>query len=568
MLTAGSVAHKMGYVHTGHTGETMARSRRFSSLLAFTVVFSMMSLIPAGASDRVPLSLNGFFDIAVDDTQGRLFFSQGGGSSTVVVTDVAGTLVTEIDGLHDAMGMTLSEDGTGLWAALPTSNAVARIDTATLMETDRFALPDGVCPGSVAETEGVLAVGHSCNTYGGSGAYGSVGVLDPATGAWNDLGSGPFYQPFVASSPGAPGLVVAGDLGLSPTTLYSIGIVDGVPDTVTSRWDTGGNLRDLAMRPDGGTVVQASGAPYQHNSYTVPFLDDATSYTSTSYPNAVAWSADGSIVVTGTDSGYDIDVRVHAAGSPAAFAEYELAPHTLRPRGVAATADGAIVFAVTGDVHGEDLGLHILPGIASVASTVEVVGTATATVGEPTTLTGRLSFADGTVAAGRPIEVTRSYADVVESLGSVITDSTGAFSIVDVPTVATTIDYTFTFAGAPPYEPSSGITMLSVGKRQTELTISAESTGGKGKNRNDRIVTATLGETYTNRTVTITATPEGGATEVIAHGTVDADGELSATHTLAATTTFVANFDGDAWYETATAEITVEKTKGGGKPKK
>lgn len=541
----------------------MVRSKSFVTFIALVIAVSVLWVAPAAAADRTPLDLSGFFELEYDEANGVLYLSQGAGSSAVIVTDLSGNIVTEIQGLTDATGITLSEDGASLWVALPTLGSIARIDTTSLAEVQRYALPTGVCPGSVAETDGYVAVGHSCNTYAGTGGYGSVGVLDPASGVWSDLGTGPFYRPYVTSSPGSPGLVVAGDLGSSPTTLTTIGIVDGIPDVVSSRWNTGGNLRDLAMSPDGQVVVQASGAPYTHNAYTPVGLADAGSYTSTNYPNAVAWSADGSTVATGTDSPYDFDVRLHAAGSSPATAEYELAPYRLLPRGLAVSGDGSIAFAVSGDVYGDNIGLHVLPGL--IASTVEVVGTASVTVGHPVTLTGRLSFADGSPASGRSVEVRKSYADVDQLVGYASTDETGSFEIVDVPTVATTTSYTFSFAAAPPYASATGTTTVTVSKRSADLSISFTPGSGKGKNRTEDSVTATLGTTYTNRAVTITATPEGGSPTVIASGNVDAQGNLTTTYSLSATTTFVATFDGDAWYNPVSAETTAVQKKGGGK---
>ena len=69
-------------------------------------------------------------------------------------------------------------------------------------------------------------------------------------------------------------------------------------------------------------------------------------------------------------------------------------------------------------------------------------------------------------------------------------------------------------------------------------------------------VTAHLGTTHTNRSLTITAT-SGGSTVTVASGQVDSAGNLKATFQPTSTTTYRATFAGDDWYAPATAERTV-----------
>jgi hypothetical protein len=107
------------------------------------------------------------------------------------------------------------------------------------------------------------------------------------------------------------------------------------------------------------------------------------------------------------------------------------------------------------------------------------------------------------------------------------------------------------------YQPSSGTTELSVIKRSTDLTIDAVKATGK-KNGGKVAVTAELGMTYTNRVVTITATDNRGS-HVIASGAVGADGKLTVDYRVRRTTTFTADFAGDAWYLPATASTVYDK---------
>lgn len=534
----------------------MGSGGRLRWSIALVVAAGVLVALPARGTDRQPLPLPDLWQLVLDEGNQRLFYSAGRNHDLVLATDLIGNPQASLTGLDGASGMALSDGGASLWVTLPARHELARIDTAALTEVERVTLPADVCPGSVAVVDTVLVVGHSCNTFAGSGSYGGIGVLDPATGSWNPLEApGPYYQPFVVSSPGSDGLVVAGDLGLSPTTLYTIGVIDGVADTVASRWNTGSNLRDLAMSPDGGLVAQAAGSPYRHDVFHVAGLGDAFSFITTNYPNAVAWSADGTIVATGTDSPYGEDVRLHRRDQPEPFASFELGDR-LAPRGLALSGDGSAAFAVSGS--GGDFGLHVLGAEPTiVASQLELAGAATTTVGELHTVTGTLTFADGSDAGGHTLGVARSYADVVEPLPDVVTGAGGQFSFTDVPGVATDITYLVAFAGEAPYAGSENSITVAVEKRQTELIISAARGSGK-RDRKKVVVTAYLGETYTNRVVTITAQPQGSEAAVIATGEVGPDGTLTATQPLPrkrTTTIFTATFAGDDWYQPAAATV-------------
>src|SRR5258706_14837037 len=96
------------------------------------------------------------------------------------------------------------------------------------------------------------------------------------------------------ASPGAPGLLVAGDTGYSPVTTYVIDVSGTSPTIVGRRDNTGSNLQDYALRPDGTEVVESVGNPYEHHAYRLPDLSDAPVYPSGAYPQDTAWSGDGS----------------------------------------------------------------------------------------------------------------------------------------------------------------------------------------------------------------------------------------------------------------------------------
>lgn len=103
------------------------------------------------------------------------------------------------------------------------------------------------------------------------------------------------------------------------------------------------HLGDLALSPDGTRVVQASGAPYEHPSFTVPSPAPSTVYRTTNYPLAAEWNASGSHLIAAVDGGPDI--RVFAFGHSSAIGEISL-EGTVIDRGVALSADAGTFWAL------------------------------------------------------------------------------------------------------------------------------------------------------------------------------------------------------------------------------
>jgi YVTN family beta-propeller protein len=104
---------------------------------------------PAGADANVNLSgLTKFAHLEVDSS--HLFFTSGSGSSSILVTNYAGTTVANITNEAGADGMALSADRTTLYVALSGADAISVINTATLTETARYATGASTCPHAVA----------------------------------------------------------------------------------------------------------------------------------------------------------------------------------------------------------------------------------------------------------------------------------------------------------------------------------------------------------------------------------------------------------------------------------
>jgi len=254
--------------------------------------------MPLAKSVGTQLPLQDFRAMELDEDRGRLYFAQGAGSSLpLVVTDLDGVLqrdVTDVTGVSDVV---LSNDQQTLYVAQDFDRVTA-LDADTLVPSATYDAPNGACVYAV-EPAGDKLVGSYVDCGIGSG--GLLIWSSPSTPAVVYT-AGPNYHPMVDASPGSGGLIVAGDTGYSPVSTYVIDVSGPTPTIVSKRDNTGSNLQDYALSPDGTEVVESVGNPYEHHSYRLPDLSDATTYPSGAYPLDAAWSGDGSTVAVARSS--------------------------------------------------------------------------------------------------------------------------------------------------------------------------------------------------------------------------------------------------------------------------
>jgi hypothetical protein len=264
----------------------------------------------------VQLPVQDFRAIELDEDRGRLYLAQGvGGGLPLVVTDLDGRLQTRVTSVTDVSDVVLSDDRRTLFVAQGFDRVTA-LDADTLAVTATYPAPAGACVSIVEPTGGKVVGGYvDCGIGSGGLLVWSAPDAPPVV-----YTQGPNYHPVMDASPGAPGLLVAGDTGYSPVTTYVIDVSGADPTIVGRRDNTGSNLLDYALSPDGSEVVESVGYPYEHHSYRLPDLSDATVYPSGVYPQDAAWSGDGSTVAIGRSStaSYDADVYLYGKGSTVA----------------------------------------------------------------------------------------------------------------------------------------------------------------------------------------------------------------------------------------------------------
>jgi hypothetical protein len=278
--------------------------------VAVAVAAATLFCSPALASSVTQLPFAGGGWMAVDGEHEHVFVSGGAGTSSIVVLDFDGTIVTTIVGQPGASGMVVDESSDTLYVALRDATAISRIDTVALTETSRMSVAPLSLPTNLGLAGGKLWFAHSCQASGGTGSINLDGT------AVTDQTTLPGYCPVFATTPGDPDLLATGDMGLSPTTLYVYDVSTGPPTLVKSVRNPGGagNLRDLAFTPDGLHVLSASGAPYMIQSFLASDLTLAGTYPTGPYPIAVAVSDDGAHVAAGADASYDKDIFVFPVG--------------------------------------------------------------------------------------------------------------------------------------------------------------------------------------------------------------------------------------------------------------
>jgi Ca2+-binding RTX toxin-like protein len=325
------------------------------------VVASILSTVgatPALAEDPKlhaanPLGLTDFHQLILDEGNGRLFLRA---TASVLVTDLSGNEITTVAGVPGDGGMALSEDGRSLWVALRDDAAVLRISTSGLTTAGTIPLPEGVCPVSVAETNGKLAVGHAC-----AGPGRGLGVIDLSDESWTDSTdpNAPITNPVVVASPGAPDIVVTAEQPNGPRLVKAFDISTLDPAFIgQKKLSEFSTIHDLAIKPDGTGVVVATRNPDRFELLGLPNLNTKRIYVSEGNGMAVAWSGDGEMLAGGTDAYRD--ARVYKPRANRSKIEHTTLGRATA-RGIATDAAGTYVWLVTVGNNGVHR-LNVLPG--------------------------------------------------------------------------------------------------------------------------------------------------------------------------------------------------------------
>lgn len=516
---------------------------------------SVLGFLPASgalADTTASLPITSFAGIVADPAHSHLFISQGNASG-ILVTNLAGQQATTIAGQDSVRGMALSPDGKTLYAADASSHAVTAIDTATLQQTASYPLGNGDTPAWVAVQSGKVWVSYDTGSAG-SAAVGDIDLpaATPAFQAQSAMG-GWYSAPKLAADPHDTGVLVAGES-------YAVASynVSADPATVTAQsnfFQACGEMADLAVVPGGSQFITACSSPqYAHVIYSTADLSQQGSYASTFSPIAVAIDASGDVAAGSEGTPYATDLYIYHAGGSTPVNTYNLPGSndliTLLAGGLAWSADGSKLFAVlqtatTSAYQSNTYSLRVIDYPMFASSSLSLTGPASADPGKAVTLTGSLTLGTGTAPpAGTAVTVTRSVPGGADQTFSLSTAADGSFSLTDTPPGMGQYTYTASYAGDGTYAPATASQPVQVGPPAGSLALSP---GSESLLYKPTIhLTATLGPTSSNHTVSIYAQPVGSKTRTLLKtGTVDASGHLSVSYTAAHNTTFSAVFTGD-----------------------
>jgi len=444
------------------------RSIRIAGAAAALLTVAMLGVpAPAVAAEEATLldGVTGVGDVAAGG--GRVFVAA---VDRVVVADAEGAVTDSVTGLAGAVGLALSTDADRLYVALRDSGEEAEIDTATLAVTRRIDV-GRECPTNLAIAGSRLWIGYGCDQWGGG-----VVTVDAAATPANVFGvaDNMYGAPLVAVG---GGVLAIGEAGLSPA-YFRVYAVNG--EDATLRGSIGGdasNLGDLAVTPDGGQVIAASGAPYTPIGYDTTTLAEVRRYGDIApYPNAAEISPDGRFLAAGRNG--SPDVSIHAIGDGALVNHADNPAGDLVPGNLAFL--GTDVFAVLNDWSSGRFYLWRIAGATLPTSALTLTAPESATALQPMTITGRLTVSDGAAPGAQQLGVTRTLPDGTTATLAATTAADGTFTITDTPPVSGEIRYDVTWDGNATYRGSSASTTVTVAARTATLTLTGPTTGADG----------------------------------------------------------------------------------------
>ncbi|WP_042365266.1 hypothetical protein [Streptacidiphilus neutrinimicus] len=456
----------------------MKPSRR--ALAAATAVLlglaplTLATASPASAETALPIAH--FSHLVVDQTHGHLFISGGSGTTSILVTDFQGATVSSIPVPSGATGLALSPDGATVYAALPDSDTITAIDTTTLTQKATYPTGTGTRPDSLATSDGRIWFGYGPEGHGNIGSLAADGTvaLDRDTQDWP-------YAPTLATTNGAPGLLVAGtedwNTGTAPFSVYT---ADATGLTRTAHTSLGvSDLSDFALTPDGKDIAVGSFATVNGGRYRTSDLTADSNYFAGLPGTMLSIAGDGTVAVTNNIR----NIRVTAADGSGIYNGYFTGPdRRVAPHGLAWASDESRLFAVTTDDSGDSPALQIQTQPEVASTNLGYFPTGTYAPGEPITLmiadNGGVPFHPGDA-----LTVTRFDADhpqgvALPSLS--MAPGNGWPTLHDTAPTHGPLSYRFDYAGGPHHAPATLSVTVPLAAYAPTLTLHAPAAAARG----------------------------------------------------------------------------------------
>jgi hypothetical protein len=531
------------------------------------VVASIATATGAGTAQAADpstlLPLGTYSHMAVDATQGLAFitghahqFSNRPGVSGVAVVNVDGSSPAVITGTSASTGVVVGPDG--LVYAAEDDGHIAQIDPATKSLVHAFNTGN-VCPNSIAFAGAELWFSYGCDPSTDAG----LAELDTAT---STITSGVLHgahatRATLASVPGHTDKLVAtnlSDVGGDLNVLTIAGVTATVAKTIT-----GLNLADVAVNPDGNSVLVAGGSAAR--TYAISDLSDlgVTYNTPLGGSASVAYSADGTYVGVGTGPDpFNATVTTFGPSSTIPVRSYDTSTPGSANQGqnnLPQEADlawsGTALLAVYVDYLGAYPKLVVYNSAIKALTAMTLTGPASSTRAAPLALHGTLT-SGGAALAGVQLAVTKTDLDGAHTLPSVTTSGTGAFTVSNTPAVGGTNTYHVSYAGDATHAAVAKSIKVAVSRATTTLTIKTDhATYNYGQTMH---AVAHLGGTFSNRVVNIYVTPYHAPRVLLRSAHVDSHGNLATSAIARTRSVWTASFAGDERWAPRTVTAVVK----------
>jgi hypothetical protein len=233
-------------------------------------------------------------------------------ANVVDVLSFSGELLATIPHVYGAEGMVV--DKNKLYVIESTTGSVVQINLKTLKLKSKPLARGLVRPQWIALAGKSLWASTAVGTE-----QSELVSVTPTTHGVMEFPESSYTDPDFATSPGDPDTLFLAVDGDSPGSVYRFDVSSGAPVIAASNTFTNqGNIRDLAVSPDGTRVIPAAGAPYDFEELSATTLmPDGLIYPGEAYPSAVAVSGSpADLLATGIAQTSGMDIRVDPLGRP------------------------------------------------------------------------------------------------------------------------------------------------------------------------------------------------------------------------------------------------------------
>ncbi|MET7551847.1 hypothetical protein [Streptomyces sp. NPDC005078] len=429
------------------------RIRRLAGAMALATLTASVTLLaspsPAKAADSIVLPVTSHWQTLADSHH---VYVSSPGDNAVVATDHNGQVIKVVEGLDGARGMSLTADESTLYVALPETDAIAEIDTNTLTEVRRIPTGTDTEPENVALAGGRLYFSYQATVF--DAGIGSISLAEPTPTVSLDDNPVWFGKPRLASSPAAPDLLVAADSEGPGMRVYDVG--SGTADEIAYTEGVA-TIEDLAITPDGQSVITAFGSTYYHQQWRLSDLAEEAQYNTGAYPNAVAIAPNGTVAAGVAASG-EWDIFVYRRGETTPYRTIDLSYSGLEllRRGVAWAPDASKLFATRFPGGGEVI-LDIITDVNKANSNITLTAPATQPLGETVTVHGTLTSLVP-FPTTKVVTVTRNN----EQIATAKVKANGTLTFTDRPALAGWQFYTVTYAGDANHASGTGNVQVEI----------------------------------------------------------------------------------------------------------